>query len=292
MLRIETGLVLLSLLIAWLRPTLGSPWFERAEAAFSRLAQRRALSVLLVGLTALGLRVAVLPVEPIPEPIVHDEFGYLLAADTFAHGRLTNPTHPMWVHFETFHVIHQPTYCTKYFPAQGLFLAFGQVFFGHPFWGVWLSTGLMCAAITWMLQGWMAPPWALLGGFIAIVRYGVFGYWADSYWGGSVAAIGGALALGALPRIKTNLKTRDAVIMGVGLAILATSRPWEGLVFALPVAALLFAWVFGKSMPSIRVFAGRVILPLAVVLTMTAAGLGYYFWRTTGSPVRTPYQVE
>src|SRR6266498_3984811 len=166
MLLIETGMVLLAILVAFICPTLGSGWFERAERRFSALARRRALSVILVGTAALALRAAVLPIEPIPEPIVHDEFGYLLAADTFAHGRLTNPTPPMWQHFETFSILMKPTYQCFAQPAQGMMLALGKVYFGHPFWGVWLSCGLMCAAITWMLQGWLAPEWALLGGLL------------------------------------------------------------------------------------------------------------------------------
>ena len=290
-LAIEAGLAVLTLVLALTVPNLGSHWFEAAERRFGRLARRRELSVIVVGLTALALRGALLPILPIPVPGISDEYGYLLLSDTFAHGRLTNPTNPMWVHFETFSVIWQPTYTAKYWPAQGVIMAFGQVLLGHPFWGVWLSVGLMCAAITWMLQAWVGEEWALLGGSLAVIRFGVFSYWDNSYFGGAVAAIGGALVLGALPRIKQERRWRDALLMGLGFAILANSRPYEGLFFGIPVAVAMLVWLWRIRRPDLRSALKRVMAPLLAVLALTLIAMGYYFWRVTGNPFTPPYTV-
>src|SRR5215472_11839589 len=232
MLLIESAFVILALLIAFVFPGFASTQFERIEAVLARLANRRHLTVLLVGSCALTLRAAVFPILPVPYPALQDEFSYQLMADTFAHGRLTNPTHPLWIHFESVTVIHKPTYCSVFYPAQGVFMATGQLIARHPFWGVWLSVGLMCAAICWMLQAWVSPLWALLGGLLAAIRIGAFSYWANSYWGGAVTALGGALVLGALPRIKSKQRFADAILMGFGFALLFSSRPYESLFFA------------------------------------------------------------
>jgi hypothetical protein len=227
----------------------------------------------------------------IPTPIIHDEFSYLLAADTFAHGRLTNPTHPMWMHFESMHIIQRPTYASKYPPAQGLMLAVGQVLGGHPVVGVWLSAGLACAVIYWMLLAWVPPPWALLGGLIVVTRLGIPSYWSQSYWGGWVAALGGSLVFGALRRILRRPRARDAWLMGLGLAVLANSRPYEGLVASLPALALLGVSILGSRASRARRGIQRTLVPIGIILACAAGAMATYNWRVTGSAVDMPYQL-
>lgn len=289
---LELCLTAICAALAHLRPELRYSWFTGVEQRFSAFAERRALAVVTVGLLALGIRLAVLPILPIPQPKVTDEYSYLLAADTFAHGRLANPTHPMWVHFETFQENWQPTYASMYYPGYGLFLAFGQVVMGHPLWGIWLSSGLMCAAICWALQGWMSPVWAFLGGLLAVIRLGTFSYWVDSYWGGTVLALGGALILGALPRIKQGPRLYHSLLLAIGMALLLFTRPYEGLFFCLPVILMLVWWAAQRNSPPWKICLAKIALPCALIMGLAFAALGYYFWRVTGSPFTTPYQVN
>jgi len=264
---------------------------RRLQQFFGDLARRRKLSVALVGALVLATRAVLIPILGIPQPRYNDEFSYLLAGDTFAHGRLTNPPHPMWVHFESFHIIQRPTYMSMYAPAEGIVLAVGERL-GHPWIGQMMVTALMCSVLCWMLQAWLPPGWALLGGILAVFRLGVLSYWMNTYWSGSVIALGGSLVVGALPRLKRHAHVGDAGLMALGLIILANSRPYEGLIFGLPAAGAMLIWFFGKNRPPAKLAVGRVVLPLVLVLSLAAVATGYYYYRVTGSPFRMAYQVN
>ena len=289
---VNAAIALLGLLLAFALPDLGKTMTIGIERWAGRLARKRALAVLLVGISAPVMRMALLPIAPIPQPALHDELSFWLAGETFASHRLSNPTPKMWVHFETFHEDFRPTYMSMYPPAQGMVLAAGRILFGHPWFGVCLSMGAMCAAICWMLQGWFPPGWALYGAVLAVLRLGVFSYWMNSYWGGAVAATGGALVLGAMPRLMRRVEVRTALTLAFGVAILANSRPFEGLVLTAIVAGALLLWGFRKKYLPNRILVQRLALPVLAMLLVTAVAMGYYNWRVFGSPVTLPYQVN
>jgi hypothetical protein len=283
--------VAICLALALPKPGLGELLFGWLEQRFTQLARNKASAVAAIGAAAILLRLALLPWMPVPQPKVHDEFSYLLAADTFIHGRLANPPHPLWIFFDTFHVIQHPTYSSMYPPAQGMVLAIGQLL-GNPWIGVLLSVAAMCMAITWMLQGWMPPEWSLLGGVLVLSQVGIFSYWMNSYWGGAVAATAAAVVLGALPRIWEHQRPRDAILCGSGAGVLAISRPVEGFIFCIPLGMALLWWVLRRDSSARRACIERVLLPLGAILACAVGFVAYYNWKVTGSPLVFPHFIE
>jgi hypothetical protein len=225
--------------------------------------------------------------EPVPR--VQDEFSYLLMSDTFAKGRIANPTPPLPEFFETFHVLVRPAYVSKYYPAQGVFLAIGEKLTRHPAVGIWLSSALACAATCWMLQAWAGPVWGLVGGLVVMIQLGVFSYWSQTYWGGMVAALGGALFFGALRRLWDRSSWSSAVWLGIGIVILMNSRPVEGLMAtALGGAVLLYRTRQSRQWATAR-FWHSLVIPAGTVLLLGAAATAAYNHAVTGSYLRTPY---
>jgi hypothetical protein len=265
-----------------------SPILWTAEGLLSKVAKSR-FSILLVAAAGLAVASSLSLLGRFPHPDAQDEFSYLLAADTFAHGRLTNPTHPMWVHFETFHVLQTPSYASKYPPGQGLVLALGQLL-GKPIVGVWISSAVLCVALLWMLKQWTAPRWALLGVIIVCVHPEIL-RWDHNFFVGQLAMAGGAMSLGALRRGLYNLTARDGLIAGIGMSVMANTRPYEGLVLTVVMAVALFAWTKTGSKPRRTGSWASFLAPACAALLLAGLAMGFYNYRVTGHWLEMPYMV-
>jgi hypothetical protein len=272
---IELVLAILLVLLALASRPLIEPYARR-------LAARTGWSMLLLALLPIALRLALLPQYPIPSPNVSDDFSYLLLADTLRHLRLANPSHPLHQFFETFFVLQEPTYSSIFPLGQGIILAVGWTIFGHPWAGVALSIGALCALCYWMLRAWTTPGWALVGGLLAVIQFGPLNQWMNSFWGGAVSASAGCLVFGALPRLREAARSRDAALLGLGLALQLLTRPYE-FIFLLASAILFLALSFRKLSKLTPAF--LVLLP-AIALTLLQNK------QVTGSWTTLPYMLS
>jgi len=275
---IKLGLLGALIGIAALKPELASTQWRRLEKTLSRFAQRRLVCCLTMGALVLVVRLCLLPIWDPPKPYIYDEFGYLLQADTFTSGRLTNPTPALWQFFESPYLLMQPSYTSKYPPGQGFVLAAGQLLFHDPWFGVWLSCGLLMAVLCWAMQGWLSPGWALFGSFLAL-KLCLFSYWMDSYWGGALAAIGGALMLGAIPRIIDEGRWVYSWLLGLGAVLLALTRMYEGLLFVIPI---LLTLVLKRARFKVWLLSGA-------IAALGGAFVLYYNLQVTGHATELPY---
>jgi hypothetical protein len=265
-------LVLLVLARAWVQPA--------AEA----LARRTGWCMLFLGTLVIALRLALLPVHPVPTPTGTDDFSFLLLADTLAHFRLANATHPMHRFFETVFVLQEPAYSSIYPMGPAIFLAIGQLIFGTPWAGVLLSMGLFCALCFWMLRGWTTPGWALIGGLLAVAEFGPLNMWMNSYWGGAVSAMAGCLVFGALPWLRERFRTREAVLLGLGIGLQMLTRPYESLF--LDLSAGLFLAVEVRSQLK------KLVVPVVLAVLPAVALLLFQNRAVTNSWTTLPYALS
>lgn len=168
---------------------------------------------------------------------MHDDFGNLLVASTLLEGRLSNPVPPAWESMETFHVVFQPSYASKYPIGLGFILAAGKQFFGTFAAGLWLCAGLASASIAWMIAAHFPRRWAMASGLVTATHPFWQNGWSQEFTNGWLAVTGSALVLGGLLRIRSRFRSPSDCscysgyltgMVGLGCVITLFSRPFEG----------------------------------------------------------------
>ena len=279
---IELAFTLLLVLpaLAW------RPWIETYAA---RLAERTGWCMLALAALPVALRLLLLPQHPVPSPNISDEFSHLLVADTLRHFRLANPPHPLHQFFETLDALQEPSYSSIYPIGQGAALAIGWMIFGSPWTAVVLSMAAFCALCYWMLRGWTTPGWALAGGLLAVFEFGPLNEWMNGYWGGGVSAAAGCLVFGAAPRLRERWLTREAILLGVGLAVQWLTRPYECILLVMCV--LLYFLPALRKPEEARKLARAVAVVVLMMLPAAAITL-IQNKQVTGSWTTLPYMLS
>ena len=292
--------------LAWQGRTGGPLWVGaparslRIVSAWSWVAGSSLRSILAVVAFALVLRIALLPWLGPPIPVIHDEFSLLLQARTFLLGRLANAPPPLAEHFETFHVNVRPAYQSVFFPGRSAALLVGELI-GHAWIGVLLCFAALCGAVTWALRGCLPGGFALAAGLLLAWRYGGLSYWVNSYWGGALAALGGALVVGAALRLRPagvaqggglRRGAANGFVLGLGAFLLMTSRPFEGFLLCLPIALALLAGLLHGAVRRQGAWALAVVVPATAWLVGGLVVLVSYDIATTGKARLTPYELN
>jgi len=260
---------------------LGRRWSVRLPRLAMR--DRPWVAAGIIAAVALTWSTSIALVRGVPLPLIHDDFACLLGGQMFASGHASYPTHPLWRHFETEHVLQVPSYASKYPPGQSLLLALGIRLFGIALAGSWLGAAAACMAIYWAMRAFMPPGWAFAGGLAAAVHPTMLD-WAQSYHGGPMSACGGALLFGAAYRMTADTRARYGLVAGAGLALLAISRPYEGVVLAIAVAIAFV--VTARKLPALAPVAAA-----ASMVLLGAAGLAANDRAVTGSATTLPWNT-
>ncbi len=122
---IEGTLTLIAVGLAFAFPRLGRLVYQNRNCSWKACAPEDAGGFCRGSLCAPGATRAAAMVSD-SAAVLPDDFSFLLAADTFAHGRLTNPT-PADVDSLRIHShLHAAHLHVDVFSGQGLILAFGQ----------------------------------------------------------------------------------------------------------------------------------------------------------------------
>ncbi|MCA9126839.1 MAG: hypothetical protein KDB22_07135 [Planctomycetales bacterium] len=247
--------------------------------------------IALVGLLAFGTAAAVSWRCPFV-PRIHDEFSQLLSADTLLHGRMANPRPEVWQPLQSFHIIMNPSYASKYPLGPGLLIAAGIFLLGSPVSGCWFAACICSSSICWMLAGVTNRRWAIFGGLLVAVHPAMQTSWSATLMSGWLTAAASALVLGALLRLRRRFSPIASVVLGMGVAMLALTRPYEGLVYTIVSAGILWCIWHRKPLARRMIDSVRIsclaIVPVGCALAITLL----QNQATTGHWTRMPYQVH
>jgi hypothetical protein len=107
-----------------------------------------------------------------------------------------------------------------------------------------------------------------------------------------VPAAGGALVFGGVRRTVHRPSIAAGALLGLGVVVLANSRPYEGLLACVPAALVMMRWLaWDRRVPAGSKLA-RFVVPIAAVLGLGCAWTAVHNRAVTGSALQLPYALH
>lgn len=224
-------------------------------------------------------------------PAYHDEYSYLFQARTFLAGRTSfpgHPEHPVW--FSQSHVLTEPAFASRYFPATGLAIAPFEAL-GHPVWSHWTCGALVAMLMFFAgkeLDGYLT---GLLAGLFSAVSPGL-SLFSNLLLAHHPTLLGLAVLTCFFLRMMRTHSTLNALAAGTGLAFAMLARPMSAAGFALPFGLwLLVKLARPGDLPDGRKTAWRMSLGVGLPVVAGFGVLLAYNASVTGSALTTPYSL-
>ncbi len=223
----------------------------------------------------------------------HDEFSYLLQAQTYTARRLAWPAVPAAPDlFHQFHVLNEDATVSRYFPLTGAWIV-PSLALGHPIWGHWVAGALSAMFFFWCARMMMAARPAFLSGLLLALSpsLAIFSNMLLAHH--PVMFMLSVFLFAFLKMLQPDSdgqrKLKSIVLMwsliaGCGLSAAMLGRPMTAAGFAAPFGAWLLWTLIGRRIPAIVIlgFALPLIGGFCILAATNAAA--------TADPFRTAYQ--
>jgi hypothetical protein len=225
-------------------------------------------------------------------PAYHDEFSYMLQAQTFLRGRLSFPSSPRLPElFDQMHVVNEGRFGSRYFPGVGGWIA-PFLALGHPYWGQWLAGALAAFFTFWAGRELAGNRVGLLAGLLTALSPGLalFDNLLLSH-PPTIAAL--SLFLFTFLRFMRTGRRFDAFWAGCGLIFAMLCRPMTAAGFGVPFG-VWFLWQLFRDSPRAPALLSTRLKTAAWLAAPLALGfslLFFYNQAITGDGLLSPYQL-
>lgn len=222
-------------------------------------------------------------------PAYHDEFSYLLQAETFRAGRLSWP--PQTAGGDAFHQIHvlnRPRTASRYFPWTGIWIL-PFLMAGLPIAGHWLAGALACMLFHRVLRTLISLQAANIGGLLLAFSPGL-ALFSNLLLAHHPTMLALSVFLWAIQGVLSRGRWPMAAAAGIALTCAMLGRPMTAAGFALPFGLVLLKRLVLPITPAQRMLTARTLICMALPLLAGFAALAVMNQNITGNWRTSAYQ--